>query len=246
MKEKSGKTKTNISYETGVSVITCTNRPLFINYVFDNYERQLHNQKELIIILNNNDIDRNAVIKQAANYEAVKVYQLDESLSLGACYNFAVQQCQYEYIAKFDDDDYYAPLHLSESIRAFTYTQADIVGKHTRFIYFENSNWLMLYEGINYNYGIYVVGATMVFKRNVWDMVNFSNLTVGEDSDFQEKCLNQGFKIFATDEYNYVTIRRKDINSHTFKLDEATYMAFCNPIAKTVDYVPLITRRYHF
>ncbi len=246
MKEIIRSTEINISKDKGVSVITCTNRPLFINYVFENYKRQLYNPKELIIILNNNDIDSIAVKKQAANYEAIKVYQLDESLSLGVCYNFAVQQCHYEYIAKFDDDDYYAPLHLNESMRAFTYTEADIVGKHTRFIYFENSHRLMLYEGISHNYSTYVVGATMVFKRNVWDMVNFKNLTVGEDSDFQEECRKQGFKIFSTDEYDYVTIRQKDINNHTFKLDDETYMAYCNPVAKTLDYAPLITRHNYF
>jgi len=100
MKEIIRSTEINISKDKGVSVITCTNRPLFINYVFENYKRQLYNPKELIIILNNNDIDSIAVKKQAANYEAIKVYQLDESLSLGVCYNFAVQQCHYEYIAK--------------------------------------------------------------------------------------------------------------------------------------------------
>ena len=57
---------------------------------------------------------------------------------------------------------------------------------------------------------------------------------------------NQNIKIFSTDEYDYVTIRQKDINNHTFKLDDETYMAYCNPVAKTLDYAPLITRHNYF
>lgn len=224
----------------GVSVITCTNRPLFLNNVLENYKRQFYNPKELIIILNNNDFDKNEV-KKSAGCEAVKVYQPDEGLSLGSCYNFAIKQCQYDYVAKFDDDDYYAPLHLSESMRAFTYSEADLVGKHARFIYFERDSLLMLYKGIAYNYSNYIVGATMVFKRNVWEMINFKDQTLGEDSCFQEECLKHGFQIFAIDEYNYVTIRRKDSSTHTFKMDDNSYMKHCELVAKTLDYVPLIT-----
>ena len=47
MKEIIRSTEINISKDKGVSVITCTNSPLFINYVFENYKRQLYNPKEL-------------------------------------------------------------------------------------------------------------------------------------------------------------------------------------------------------
>lgn len=39
----------------------------------------------------------------------IHVYRAPQHHSLGACLNHAVKKAKYSYIAKFDDDDYYAP-----------------------------------------------------------------------------------------------------------------------------------------
>lgn len=228
--------------DTGISVITCTNRPSFIENIFDNYDRQEYQPREMIILLNNNAIDFNIVAQQAKEHQEVTVYQLDESWSLGDCYNFGVARCKYQYIAKLDDDDYYGSYYLSDPMKAFRYTEADIVGKHGRFVYFEGRSLLMLYDGIEYDYVSYVVGATMVFKRLVWEKVKFQSITLGEDSEFQATCLDHGFKIFSIDKYNYATIRRKDTLSHTFQMDDNSYMVYCTPVAYTDHYIPLVIR----
>lgn len=226
----------------GVSVLVCTNRPAYIANILGNYSHQEHQSRELILILNNNAIKPEAVADQTRNLEAVKVFQLDEQVSLGACYNYGVQQCRYSYVAKFDDDDYYAPGHLTDAMRAFRYCDADIIGRHARFVFFEKEALLSVYEGEEYNYVDYVVGATMVFKKSVWNTVRFRDITVGEDSHFQTDALRHGFRVFSIDKYNYVTIRRQDPASHTFKIDNSRYMAYCSPVAHTTDFLPLIVR----
>lgn len=226
----------------GVSVITCTNRPNYINNIFTNYSCQLHQPTELILLLNNNSFDIDEIKARAGYDPAITVHQVDESLSLGTCYNLGAFLSKYDYIAKFDDDDYYGPHHLTDIMRAFIYTDADIVGKHSRFIYFESQKVLMEYNGVEYDYTPYVIGATMVFKKSVWEAVKFRSITVGEDSTFQSDCTRKGFKIFATDKYNYVTIRRQDTSSHTFQLEDDDYMKHCSPIAYTDSYLPLVMR----
>lgn len=226
----------------GVSVITCTNRPNYIDNIFANYSCQLHRPTELILLLNNNSFDIEKIRARAGYDPAITVHQVDESLSLGTCYNLGAFFSKHNYIAKFDDDDYYGPHHLTDTMRAFVYTDADIIGKHSRFIYFESQSVLMEYHGVEYGYTPYVIGATMVFKKSVWEAVKFRSITVGEDSTFQSDCIRKGFKIFAIDKYNYVTVRRRDTSSHTFQLEDDDYMKHCSPVAYTDSYLPLVMR----
>src|ERR1700730_13001262 len=51
-----------------ISIIACTMRPEFINNIFANYNRQSYKNKELIIILNHDDIDIDKVKIKAMLY----------------------------------------------------------------------------------------------------------------------------------------------------------------------------------
>lgn len=225
----------------GVSVVTVTHRPTFMFKVYENFLRQTYSPRELIIILNNNAMNLEYWQQQAPIHESIRIFQLEEGVSLGECYNYAVTQARFPYIAKFDDDDYYAPGFLSTGIRTFDRVNAHIVGKSCRYIYFESSSTLGLHEPYpEYSYVTYVPGATMIIKREVFDKVKFPDLNAGEDNAFQDECLKQGFLIYATDRFDYVTIRRQDKDTHTFKLDDQTYMSFCKELIPTKDFRPLI------
>ena len=57
-----------------ISIIACTMRPEFINNIFANYNRQSYKNKELIIILNHDDIDIDKVKIKAMLYTFVQKY----------------------------------------------------------------------------------------------------------------------------------------------------------------------------
>jgi glycosyltransferase involved in cell wall biosynthesis len=97
----------------GVSIITCTNRPNYLNNLLQNYNRQRYAQKELIIIINNNAIPLSPYQQLAKKHKNIKIYRKPEHQTLGSCLNYAVTKCKYHTIAKFDDDDYYAPHYLT-------------------------------------------------------------------------------------------------------------------------------------
>ncbi len=64
-----------------------------------------------------------------SKYENIKIYKLSENISLGRCLNFGVNKAKFNIIAKFDDDDYYGPKYLSDSLKAFDETDAKLIGK---------------------------------------------------------------------------------------------------------------------
>jgi Glycosyltransferases, probably involved in cell wall biogenesis len=228
----------------GVSIIVCTNRPNSINNIFDNYERQRYIDKELIVVLNNNSMSLKNYKEKSLTYPNIKIYQLDESCALGKCLNFGIQKAKYEYIAKMDDDDYYAPKYLIDSINKFQYTDADIVGKLSYFVYIEKNGILAVFSPNNENkYTDFVAGATLVVKRKVFNKVKFEEIIdAGEDTEFLIKCKEENYKIYSGDKYNYVYKKHEDINNHTWKITAKDYLQSCSIKYRTYNYIPFITR----
>ncbi|MCJ8013523.1 glycosyltransferase [Paenibacillus sp. KQZ6P-2] len=226
-----------------VSVITCTKREHLIENVFANYIRQEWAAKELIIILNNNEMDISKWKEKAATYEGITVYQVPEDQNLGACLNFGVSRAKYDYIAKLDDDDYYAPFYLTDMMHAFGESDADIVGKRAFFIYFERKKCLALkYPDRQNRYVSHLAGATLVVKKNVFDHVTFrTDIVVGSDSLFLKDCREQGFRFFAADKFNYTCIRRPKFHEHTWKVKDKELLHKCLIMNCDGDYQSCVT-----
>jgi glycosyltransferase involved in cell wall biosynthesis len=149
----------------GVSIITCTNRQNYMRNLFQNYGRQIYANKELIIIINSNKIPLAPYRKLAEKHNNVKAFRLPEHYTLGACLNYAVKKSKYAYVAKFDDDDYYAPYYLRESLQALKKVNADIIGKRSHFMYLRGSKTLILrFPHEENQFVTKLPGATLVFK----------------------------------------------------------------------------------
>src|SRR5690625_907062 len=95
-----------------ITVITCTNRSAMMENIFYNYSIQTMKNKELIIILNNDDMDIDVWKNKAKEYPSVFIYQMPARMMVSDCKNYAIQKAKYNHIAKFDDDDYYATSYL--------------------------------------------------------------------------------------------------------------------------------------
>ena len=102
-------------YKNGFSIITVTNRDYCIENMINNFLRQEFNDKELIIVINNDKINIEYIYKYINKELNIFVYKLPEKTALGTCLNFGVNKSNYNIIAKFDDDDYYGPYYLDEA-----------------------------------------------------------------------------------------------------------------------------------
>jgi cellulose synthase/poly-beta-1,6-N-acetylglucosamine synthase-like glycosyltransferase len=230
----------SIHGKDGVSVICCTNKKNNLNNIFDNFSSQTHHEKELIIILNYVNPNIDVWKERFSSYDNVQIYTLDSKHSLGKCLNYAVYKSKYPIIAKFDDDDYYSPEYLSNVIKPFYFTDAHIVGKATTYVYFIKEKILAI-RNINRDnrYTSRVEGPTLVFKREVFEKVQFQDKTLGEDIAFCNDCINSGYTIFSTNKDNFVYIR-DDENTHTWKINNETFMNQCIIVSKTEDFKKFI------
>lgn len=226
----------------GVSIITCTNREFSLDNILNNYLSQNYPIKELIIIINKDSINLESWAKKLQSYSNIKLFKLPEEYTLGKCLNFGVEKSKYNYISKFDDDDYYGPDYLTDTINAFKYTDAAIVGKYSIYAYLEGSNNLVLrYPNSENRYMNYVAGSTLTFKKEIFSKIKFRDISKSEDTFFLEDSIKEGFKIYALDRFNHCIIRRKDISTHSWKIKENEFMKKCIIIEQTKDFKSIIT-----
>jgi spore maturation protein CgeB len=225
----------------GVSVITCTDKEDNMDLILKNYERQLYENKELIIILNNDNMDLKSWQNKSKIYKNVKIFQIDEKKSLVQRLNYAIENSNLEYVAIFNDD-YYAENYLVDAMNAFKYSNADIVGKCSHYAYSENYKLLVIIlPYIENRYLQYVKFSTMVIKKKVFDRIKFSEESSRYDIEFLKNCLNEGFSIYAVDRFNYVCIRHSSSKQHTFKIENEELSEKIKIIGYTDDYISTIT-----
>ncbi|RFU62970.1 glycosyltransferase [Peribacillus glennii] len=228
-----------------VSIITCTKRPQFIDNVFENYQAQEWKDKELIVILNNDEMNLGEWSAKAQLYENTTVYQLPETTSLGACLNLGIEKSKYDYIAKFDDDDYYSPSFLTEALDALLKTQSDVVGKLSSYMFFEDKQLITVhmpgYENMYLPKDQNLKGGTLVFRKAVYQKVKFLDLNCDEDDHFTEDCRRHGFKLYVTDKNHFAYIRRDNPNHHTWKQEFDQIIKHCSELIPTTDYKRIVS-----
>lgn len=226
-----------------VSIITPTNREYCMDTLFENYERQKYNKKELIIVLNSDLMSLEKWTQKAKNYDNVRVFQLPESATLGECRNLGIEHAQYSYIANFDDDDYYGPNYLVNAMKIFETTNADIIGKLTSYIYFEESKKLGIYfQNKENQYVNHVPDATIIAKKHVFNHVKFPSITLGVEKVFLKQCLKKGFKLYSGDRNDYVIIRRANKEDHTWRESDKELFRYYKILMRTNDFTKLIEK----
>lgn len=221
-----------------ISIICCTKRQSFMESVFRNYESQTWKEKELIIILNKDDINIEKWQLRASLSRNVHVHQIQEEYTLGECLNFGIEKAKYDFIAKFDDDDYYSPYYLTRSMEVFNLTNVDLVGKQTVYMYFIDDKILAIHRPGRENRYVKqgIKGATLIFKKQITEKVLFPKLNLGEDTFFIKACIKNGFRVYSMDKSNYVCIRTSQREHHTWNINNEILLRKSSFICNTGDY----------
>jgi hypothetical protein len=206
-----------------VSVVAPTHRPGGYEGILASAGRQTHPDVELILGLHGVDEPESRIRDAAAAHgiHDLTIVRLPGGLSLGSVCNELIRAASGTYVARMDDDDFYGPHYLEDQLRAFDYTEADVVGKWTRFILLESVPALgVIFPGTEHVYGTPLCGGTLMMRRELCDEVRFADLTRGEDSRFVIDCAQRGFATYATDRFNYVYVRHADASRHTYRPDD--------------------------
>lgn len=220
----------------GVSIITPTIRRSCINRIINNYINQEFEIKELIVIINNDDISIEEYEKYIKKYPGISVYKLKQITSLGECLNFAITKAKYDIIAKLDDDDYYSKFYIREMYNAFN-AGGDIVGKQKINCYIEELKELRVYSwGQENQYVKWISGPTICFKKEIFSLVKFRDIPCAVDKYFIEDCLKLKLKIYSTSTNNFILYRGIDSQQHTWKVTVDYFLKSTNKVKSNINF----------
>ena len=206
--------------QEGFSVVTPTYRKEQLKMIIANYDRQRFTPKELIIIMNHDEMMEEDISKLCGNRSDIRFFRQPQSVSLGKCLNFGYQKARYRYIAKFDDDDYYGEQYLCESYDLFKEKQCDIVCKSSIFYYLQEFGQLIVIPRCQNGGGVARggAGATICMSQACFQKIQYSDLRRGVDVDLFRRSRQQGITIYTSSSAHYMCIRGKDVERHTWHI----------------------------
>jgi spore maturation protein CgeB len=223
--------------EPYVSVIMVTNRPAQLPHAFAQVAGQRWGRLQLVLVLHGLDLDPGVVRDKALTegIDDVVVLTADGSLPLGQCLNIAIDAADGDLIAKMDDDDIYGEHYMSDLIPAFSYTDADIVGKRACYLQLLGMNATVLSSPeAEHTYSDLVRGGTLVVRADVLRRLRFDHVPRGSDTKLLRRAEEAGIRIYSADRFNYVYVRNADPSAHTWQISDAALLKS----AKVVFYGP--------
>ena len=215
-----------------VSIVTPTKgRQALHKFLYQSFQHQTYPQKELIIL--DTDEKVSPFFSQLNDTRVRYIHQPELKIPLGAKLEELIKLAQGEFVARFDDDDYYGPQYLETMIDFMIREGADFVKLDGWFTYMEVDNhffyWharqaskpaflldpkqsMRFYENRDPAVADYLgFGFSQVFRRNVTNVVSHPHDDWAEDYAFIQEVEKANFivKTFPDRQGIFMFIKRQ-------------------------------------
>ncbi|MCB5292898.1 glycosyltransferase [Arthrobacter sp. SO3] len=209
-----------------VSVLLPTIRPQNLEGVFRTLAGQRGLELELVLLTHGFRLsaERLAELSAQSGLRNVVLLEASRDISLGECLNRCVAASSGQVLTKMDDDDHYGPHYLSDQLHAMAYSGADVVGKQAHYMHLESSDAALLrFAAREHRFTDFVMGPTIMARRDVFTDHPFQHVTVGEDTGFLRAAHAAGKIIYSADRFNYFQVRTGA--GHTWQIEDAQLLA---------------------
>jgi glycosyltransferase involved in cell wall biosynthesis len=157
-------------------IMPTRNRRHLVGQALAYFLRQDYPRKELIVVDDGDD----CIVDILPVDPRVRYIRLAGKTPLGTARNLACQASRGDLIAHWDDDDWMAPDRLSVQVAALLAADASVTGLRDVLYYRLQAGEAWLYRGVS----AWPVGATLLYRRSVWQAHRFDDVAVGEDTAF--------------------------------------------------------------
>lgn len=206
-----------------LTMMVPTNRPHQLSEIFSNLGRQTYPDLNVVLALHGIEIDNGRIRDLADRHgiDDVTVVPVEEAVVLGDVFNRGFAEANGDFIGKMDDDDFYGPEYASDLMAAFSYAEAEIVGKWAHYAYLEGSDATVLrYPEGEHSYQSVVAISTLIMKREVLEEVLFPAMPVGSGSVFLRNAGALGARVYSADRFNYLYQRSSGTDDHTWSFSD--------------------------
>ena len=209
--------------EASVSVVVATKRPDMVERIFSNVKNQDYKNLELIIALHGDGF-KNSYPDFMDSELPVTILRFSEKEIFGNVISQASSVARGEWITKMDDDDWYGREHVSDLILASSYSNADLVGKSSEFVYLTKQDQTIRrdlgnseVESLTLGGGTLLVRSSLLKETHGW-----RSLSKGVDVALIEDSALVGGRIWRTHPFGYL-LRRTE-GQHTWEVDDDYFL----------------------
>lgn len=151
------------------------------------FHAQTYTNKELVIL---DDGDCPSFPEERAWPEGVRYYRESERIrySIPEKRNKVCSLAQGEIIFHLDDDDWSAPMRMTEQVKLLEESGKAMAGYHTVLFYNEATKEAFRY----FNHSQYILGTSLVFLKSFWEAFHFpEKYRVGSDNQIVRHAKDQ-------------------------------------------------------
>lgn len=117
----------------------------------------------------------------AQTYKPLQLVVVGDEGSIGHKRNVACEMAKGEIICHWDDDDWYGPRRVQEQVEAMLDLGLEATG-YSRILFADDAKReVYQYDNGSARYGI---GATLMYRRSLWESLQFKDSNCGEDNNF--------------------------------------------------------------
>jgi hypothetical protein len=157
-------------------IMPTKDRAQFVPGAIDGFLRQTYPHKELIVL-----DDGESIEELLPENPAIRYVRVEGNLCIGAKRNMCCEQAKGELIAHWDDDDWSMPTRLEEQVKTLQeHPEASITGYNSLLFLDQRSGKAWRYTGK----AKYLVGTSLMYRREFWEKRRFSDVQIGEDGKF--------------------------------------------------------------
>ena len=209
--------------EPSVSVVVASNRPEMIERIFNIVKEQDHKNLELVLALHGDGF-QDAYPDFLKSDLPVTVLHYPKEIIFGQVLSEASSAVSGEWIAKMDDDDWYGKEHISDLLLATSYSDADLVGKGSEFVYLTEENLTIRRDlGDSEVESRTIGGGAMLVKAETFREINgWRELSSGVDVALIDDVVSNGGRVWRTHPFGYLLRRTK--NQHTWEVDDKYFL----------------------
>ena len=164
-------------------IMPTADRRRFVPRALEYFARQDYPSRELVIVDDGDDPVDDIIAALAPAGLTVSYHRPDRPLVLGAKRNLACELAAGEIIAHWDDDDWQSPPRLGIQARALEATGLELSGMRSLLFYDggRGQAWRYRWPG---GRKPWAAGTSLMYTRERWGRVRFSDVANGEDTRF--------------------------------------------------------------
>lgn len=203
-----------------VSVILSTMRPSRVAAVLMALAAQSYPHLEVAVALHGVSGDSDASFREAVRASGAQVLSYERSVPFGSVLADAARRTSGDLVVKIDDDDFYGPRVIEDLVLAYLYSNAEVVGKTTEYLYFEGIDHTAHRRFVTERYHTQVAGGAMMLSRAALnDIGGWRPSHHSTDRSVLIRIGNAGGLCYRCQSLGYVYVRHSD--GHTWKQQDS-------------------------